>query len=90
MEGFKNMEYVPKISDMGLGKQLAGQSSFGLSTLGTGSVGGPAGNASVAGAGAGSAGRNPGTPAGLQLRSARPIHGAMLMGSKSIRSQGLA
>ena len=56
MEGFKNMEYVPKISDMGLGKQLAGQSSFGLSTLGTGSVGGPAGNASVAGAGAGSVG----------------------------------
>ena len=50
------MEYVPKISDMGLGKQLAGQSSFGLSTLGTGSVGGPAGNASVAGAGAGSVG----------------------------------
>ena len=56
MEGFKNMEYVPKISDMGLGKQLAGQSSFGLSTLGTGSVGGPAGSASVAGAGAGSVG----------------------------------
>ncbi len=56
VEGFKNMEYVPKISDMGLGKQLAGQSSFGLSTLGTGSVGGPAGSASVAGAGAGSVG----------------------------------
>jgi serine/threonine protein kinase len=56
LEGFKNMEYVPKISDMGLGKQLAGQSSFGLSTLGTGSVGGPAGSASVAGAGAGSVG----------------------------------
>eukprot|EP00985_Skeletonema_marinoi_P016485 scaffold8881_cov199-Skeletonema_marinoi.AAC.14 len=56
LEGFKSMEYVPKISDMGLGKQLAGQSSFGLSTLGTGSVGGPAGSASVAGAGAGSVG----------------------------------
>ena len=37
---------------MGLGKQLAGQSSFGLSTLGNGSVGGgPAGNASMVGAG---------------------------------------
>ena len=57
LDGFKHMEYVPKISDMGLGKQLAGQSSFGLSTLGTGSVGaGPAGSASVAGAGAGSVG----------------------------------
>lgn len=57
LDGFKNMEYIPKISDMGLGKQLAGQSSFGLSTLGTGSIGSePAGSASVAGAGAGSVG----------------------------------
>eukprot|EP00970_Alexandrium_tamarense_P019853 scaffold14541_cov207-Alexandrium_tamarense.AAC.5 len=56
LEMFMNDEYVPKISDMGLGKQLTGQSSFGISTLGTGSVGaGPAnGNASIAGAGAGS------------------------------------
>lgn len=54
VEYFKNQEYVPKISDMGLGKQLAGQSSFGLSTLGTGSVGG--GLAGDAGAGAGSVG----------------------------------
>lgn len=36
------------------GKQLAGQSSFGLSTLGTGSIGGPGCNPSIAGAGAGS------------------------------------
>ena len=53
LEFFKNQEYIPKISDMGLGKQLAGQSSFGLSTLGTGSVGG---GAADAGAGAGSVG----------------------------------
>eukprot|EP00581_Thalassiosira_minuscula_P010077 CAMPEP_0183702524 /NCGR_PEP_ID=MMETSP0737-20130205/592_1 /TAXON_ID=385413 /ORGANISM="Thalassiosira miniscula, Strain CCMP1093" /LENGTH=1760 /DNA_ID=CAMNT_0025929141 /DNA_START=174 /DNA_END=5456 /DNA_ORIENTATION=- len=57
LESFKNQEYVPKISDMGLGKQLAGQSSFGLSTLGTGSVGANgAGAAGDAGAGAGSVG----------------------------------
>ncbi|KAL7548283.1 hypothetical protein ACHAWF_011572, partial [Thalassiosira exigua] len=54
LERFTKEEYVPKISDMGLGKQLAGQSSFGLSTLGTGSVGG--GAAGDAGAGAGSVG----------------------------------
>jgi len=30
---FKHGEYSPKISDMGLGKQLTGQSSFGLSTF---------------------------------------------------------
>ena len=54
LECFKNQEYVPKISDMGLGKQLAGQSSFGLSMLGTNSVGG--GLAGDAGAGAGSVG----------------------------------
>jgi len=57
LESFKNGDYVPKISDMGLGKQLLGQSSFGISTLGTGSVGaGPAANPSMAGAGAGSVG----------------------------------
>lgn len=51
------LKQVPKISDMGLGKQLVGQSSFGISTLGNGSVGvGPAGNASMTGAGAGSVG----------------------------------
>jgi serine/threonine protein kinase len=55
LEMFMNDGYVPKISDMGLGKQLAGQSSFGLSTLGTGSIGpGPGCNPSIAGAGAGS------------------------------------
>ena len=54
LEAFKNQEYVPKISDMGLGKQLAGQSSFGLSTLGMNSVGG--GLAGDAGGGAGSVG----------------------------------
>ena len=53
-ESFKNEEYIPKISDMGLGKQLAGQSSFGLSTLGTGSVGGD--GRDDAGAGAGTVG----------------------------------
>ena len=53
LEFFKNQEYIPKISDMGLGKQLAGQSSFGLSTLGTGSIGG---GTADAGAGAGSVG----------------------------------
>ncbi|KAL7490125.1 hypothetical protein ACHAW6_015851, partial [Cyclotella cf. meneghiniana] len=57
LEMFMNDEYVPKISDMGLGKQLAGQSSFGLSTLGTGSIGpGPGCNPSIVGAGAGSVG----------------------------------
>ena len=53
-ESFKNEAYIPKISDMGLGKQLAGQSSFGLSTLGTGSVGGD--GRDDAGAGAGTVG----------------------------------
>ena len=38
LEAFLHGEFVPKISDMGLGKQLAGQSSFGLSTLGNGSI----------------------------------------------------
>lgn len=53
-ESFMNEGYIPKISDMGLGKQLAGQSSFGLSTLGTGSVGGD--GRDDAGAGAGTVG----------------------------------
>ncbi len=56
IESFKNQEYVPKISDMGLGKQLAGQSSFGLSTLGTGSVGGSLAGDAGAGVGVGSVG----------------------------------
>ncbi len=34
-EAFQCEMYVPKISDMGLGKQLAGQSSFGFSTFNT-------------------------------------------------------
>ena len=61
-EAFEEGEYVPKISDMGLGKQLMGQSSFGLSTLGNASAGlaatGGAGGQSkdVAGAGPGSVG----------------------------------
>ena len=38
IEAFIHGEFVPKISDMGLGKQLAGQSSFGLSTLGNRSI----------------------------------------------------
>lgn len=54
LERFMNDGYVPKISDMGLGKQLAGQSSFGVSTLGTGIGPGPSCNPSIAGAGAGS------------------------------------
>ena len=55
LENFLDDGYVPKISDMGLGKQLAGQSSFGISTLGTGSIGPGAGcDPSIAGAGAGS------------------------------------
>ena len=54
LERFMNDGYVPKISDMGLGKQLAGQSSFGVSTLGTGIGPGLSCNPSIAGAGAGS------------------------------------
>ena len=54
-EAFERGEFVPKISDMGLGKQLAGQSSFGISTLGNGSVmrGGGASLGGGAGAGGG-------------------------------------
>ena len=38
LEMFNGGEYVAKISDMGLGKQLVGQSSFGMSTLGNTSL----------------------------------------------------
>lgn len=38
-ESFDRGEFVPKISDMGLGKQLLGQSSFGFSTVGNASAG---------------------------------------------------
>lgn len=60
-EAFEEGEYVPKISDMGLGKQLVGQSSFGLSTLGNASAGlaatGAGGQSKdIAGAGPGSVG----------------------------------
>lgn len=60
-EAFEEGQYVPKISDMGLGKQLMGQSSFGLSTLGNASAGlaatGAGGQSKdVAGAGPGSVG----------------------------------
>jgi len=60
-ELFEQGEYIPKISDMGLGKQLMGQSSFGLSTLGNASAGlaaaGTGGQGrDVAGAGPGSVG----------------------------------
>ena len=54
---FERGEYVAKISDMGLGKQLTGQSSFGMSTLGNASIGHPApSNGSLVGAGPGSVG----------------------------------
>lgn len=56
---YENGDYVAKISDMGLGKQLAGQSSFGLSTLGNVSIQGAAhsGESSrLTGAGPGSVG----------------------------------
>ena len=53
---FQAGDYVPKISDMGLGKQLTGQSSFGLSTLNN-SVGfGGNEGSTIAGAGPGSVG----------------------------------
>ncbi|GFH44894.1 serine/threonine-protein kinase/endoribonuclease IRE1 [Chaetoceros tenuissimus] len=53
---FEAEKYVPKISDMGLGKQLAGQSSFGFSTYNTSM--GPSLNqgSTIAGAGPGSVG----------------------------------
>jgi serine/threonine-protein kinase/endoribonuclease IRE1 len=54
---FERGEYIAKISDMGLGKQLAGQSSFGFSTLGHGSLANMASNGStMTGAGPGSVG----------------------------------
>jgi serine/threonine-protein kinase/endoribonuclease IRE1 len=56
---YEHGEYVAKISDMGLGKQLTGQSSFGPSTLGKSSIQG-AGNGGessrLTGAGPGSVG----------------------------------
>ncbi|KAI2501455.1 Ribonuclease 2-5A [Fragilaria crotonensis] len=50
--------YIAKISDMGLGKQLAGQSSFGLSTLGAASIQGSVNGCEsrLVGAGPGSVG----------------------------------
>jgi serine/threonine-protein kinase/endoribonuclease IRE1 len=51
--------YIAKISDMGLGKQLAGQSSFGLSTLGAASIQGSVNggeSSRLVGAGPGSVG----------------------------------
>lgn len=56
---FDRGEYIAKISDMGLGKQLTGQSSFGLSTLGNASIGpmnGPSDGSTLVGAGPGSVG----------------------------------
>ena len=53
---FQAGDYLPKISDMGLGKQLTGQSSFGLSTLNNSvGIGGNDGS-TIAGAGPGSVG----------------------------------
>jgi serine/threonine-protein kinase/endoribonuclease IRE1 len=54
---FNRGEYVAKISDMGLGKQLAGQSSFGFSTLGNTSLANmPSDGSTMVGAGPGSVG----------------------------------
>jgi serine/threonine-protein kinase/endoribonuclease IRE1 len=56
---FDHGGYIAKISDMGLGKQLAGQSSFGLSTLGHASIGTPnvhSDGSTLVGAGPGSVG----------------------------------
>ena len=57
-EAYKAEMYLPKISDMGLGKQLAGQSSFGLSTFNASLGAGLSGNqaSTIAGAGPGSVG----------------------------------
>ena len=44
MAAYERGDYVAKISDMGLGKQLAGQSSFGVSTLGNSSLHGHSNN----------------------------------------------
>jgi len=51
VQAFENEKFVPKISDMGLGKQLVGQSSFGMSTLGNGSL--MRGGGSIGGGGQG-------------------------------------
>lgn len=56
-QAFEAGEYIPKISDMGLGKQLTGQSSFGFSTfnsMGPDLMGNDA--STIAGAGPGSVG----------------------------------
>ena len=55
---FQAERYLPKISDMGLGKQLAGQSSFGFSTFNTSLGAGLSGDqaSTIAGAGPGSVG----------------------------------
>eukprot|EP00977_Amphora_coffeiformis_P014906 scaffold4244_cov167-Amphora_coffeaeformis.AAC.19 len=55
---FINGHYVAKISDMGLGKQIIGQSSYGGSTFGDASLRGQSngGQSSIAGAGPGSVG----------------------------------
>jgi serine/threonine protein kinase len=57
-ETFIRGDFVAKISDMGLGKQLVGQSSFGASTLAEISHNGQShgGQSSIAGAGPGSVG----------------------------------
>jgi len=54
---FEKGRYIPKISDMGLGKQLEGQSSFGMSALGNASLVGQSQDGStLVGAGPGSVG----------------------------------
>ena len=57
-EAFQSEMYLPKISDMGLGKQLAGQSSLGFSTFNTSLGAGLSGEqaSTIAGAGPGSVG----------------------------------
>mmetsp|Transcript_227 Transcript_227/g.314 ORF Transcript_227/g.314 Transcript_227/m.314 type:complete len:1374 (+) Transcript_227:123-4244(+) len=53
---FKKKKYLAKISDMGLGKQLVGQSSYGLSMLGTSSIPHVGESSRLTGAGPGSVG----------------------------------
>ena len=57
-QAFLKGKYVAKISDMGLGKQLVGQSSFGMSTLGTSTLQGQSqtNGESIMGVGPGSVG----------------------------------
>ena len=56
-EGFNSKNFVVKISDMGLGKQLHGQSSFGMSTMNNSFMGTSKNEGStIAGAGPGSVG----------------------------------